>query len=82
MEVDHLIDPNRFYPFDLLVLAKIVDLMIKFWFLGGNDANYDVIARGIFFETWSRFFSDLHVSMLFREAKNTGILINFCTSKK
>ena len=55
--------------------------MIKFWFSEGNDANYDVIAREIFFETWSQFFSDLPVSMLLRETKNTGILINFCTSK-
>ena len=37
--------PNHFYPFALLVLAKIVDLMIKFWFLGGNDVIYDVIAE-------------------------------------
>ena len=56
--------------------------MIKFWFLGWNDAIYDVITHKIFFETCLRFFSNLHVSTLFREAKNIDILKNFCSSKK
>ena len=56
--------------------------MIKFWFLEWNDAIYDVKAHKIFFETCLRFFSDLHVSTLFREAKNIDILKNFCSSKK
>ena len=36
---------NPFHPFAFLVLVKIDDLMIKFWFLGGNDVVYDVIAE-------------------------------------
>ena len=36
---------TSFHPKNRKKYPKIVDLMIKFWFLGGNDVIYDVITE-------------------------------------